>query len=175
MSDMTVTPIRIGEERYADVIDFLYREADLLDNYKFDEWLEMLHEDLVYKMPVRLSVMPKDGSGFVDEMQLFDETRNSLVTRVKRLHTEQAWAEQPGSRTRHVVANIRVWTEDGGEDLHVTSAFICTRARADNPYDVFTGERRDILDGSGERLLLKRRDILFDQTVMHAYNLSIFL
>lgn len=175
MSDTTaLTQIRIGEERYADVVDFLYREAELLDNYRFEEWLETLHEDLVYKMPVRLSLMPKDGTGLVEEMDFLDETKNSMVTRIRRLQTEQAWAEQPGSRTRHVVANVRAWS-DGGEELRVTSAFICTRTRADNPYDIFTGERHDVLAGSGADLRLKRREIIFDQTVMHAYNLSIFL
>lgn len=174
-TETALTPVRIGEERYADAVDFLYREAELLDNYRFEEWLELLHEDLVYKMPVRLSVMPKDGTGIVDGMEFLDETRNSMVTRVKRLQTEQAWAEQPGSRTRHVVANVRVWSEAGGEELRVNSSFICTRTRADNPYDIFTGERHDVLAGSGADLLLKRRQIVFDQTVMHAYNLSIFL
>ena len=174
-SEVSLTQIRIGEERYADAVDFLYREAELLDNYRFEEWLELLHEDLVYKMPVRLSVMPKDGTGIVDDMDFLDETRNSMVTRIRRLQTEQAWAEQPGSRTRHVIANVRVWSEQGSDDLRATSSFICTRTRADNPYDIFTGERHDVLAGSGSDLQLKRRDIVFDQTVMHAYNLSIFL
>lgn len=174
MSHLTLTPIRVNEDRYADAVEFLYQEADLLDNYRFEEWLGLLHEDLAYRMPVRLSVMPKDGTGLVDGMDFLVESKNSMVTRVKRLQTEQAWAEQPGSRTRHVVANVTVST-DGGEALHVRSSFICTRTRADDPYDIFTGERHDILAAGEEGLLLKRRDILFDQTVMHSYNLSIFL
>jgi 3-phenylpropionate/cinnamic acid dioxygenase small subunit len=170
----TVTPVRINEERYADAVEFLYREADLLDNYRFEEWLGLLHEDLAYRMPVRLSVMPKDGTGLVDGMDFLVESRGSMVTRVKRLQTEQAWAEQPGSRTRHVVANVVV-AADGDEELHVRSGFIVTRTRADDPYDIFTGERHDVLASGEDGLLLKRRDIVFDQTVMHSYNLSIFL
>lgn len=170
----TLTPIRVNSERYADAVEFLYREADLLDNYKFEEWLDLLHEDLDYRMPVRLSVMPKDGTGLVDGMDFLVESKNSMFTRVKRLQTEQAWAEQPGSRTRHVVANVAV-SAGGDEDLHVRSGFIVTRTRADDPYDIFTGERRDVLAVGEDGLLLKQRHILFDQTVMHSYNLSIFL
>lgn len=169
-----LTPVRMHEERYADAVEFLYHEADLLDNYRFEEWLELLHEELAYRMPVRLSVMPKDGTGLVDGMDFLAESKNSMVTRVKRLQTEQAWAEQPGSRTRHVVANVTV-AAHGAEELHVRSGFIVTRTRADDHYDIFTGERHDVLAAAPDGLLLKRRDIVFDQTVMHSYNLSIFL
>lgn len=177
MTDATITPafLPIGSEAYSEAALFLYREAQLLDEAQFDAWLDTLHEELVYEMPVRQSVMPKDGTGFVDGMTFLTESRNSLLTRVRRLQTEQAWAEQPGSRTRHLVCNVLVEQGDAAGELRVVSAFLVTRTRADLPYDVFTGERRDVLVRDGDRLLLKRREIRFDQTVMHSYNLSIFL
>ena len=177
MSETTTAPdlLPLGGEDYSRAALFLYREAQLLDDARFDDWLETLHEELVYEMPVRQSVMPKDGTGFVEGMTFLTETRNSLLTRVRRLQTEQAWAEQPGSRTRHLVANVLVARGAAEGELEVTSAFLVTRTRADLPYDLFTGERRDVLARDGEGLLLKRRQILFDQTVMKSYNLSIFL
>jgi 3-phenylpropionate/cinnamic acid dioxygenase small subunit len=165
----------IGSDEYSRATLYLYREAQLLDGGLFDAWLDTLHDELVYEMPVRQSVMPKDGTGFVDGMTFLTETRNSLLTRVRRLQTEQAWAEQPGSRTRHMVGNVLVQRGEGGGELRVTSAFLVTRTRADLPYDVFTGERRDVLVDHAGELLLRRRQILFDQTVMKSYNLSIFL
>ncbi|HST37857.1 MAG TPA: 3-phenylpropionate/cinnamic acid dioxygenase subunit beta [Conexibacter sp.] len=178
MSETTTTipePLPVGSDDYSRAAIFLYREAQLLDGAQFDPWLETLHDELVYEMPVRQSVMPKDGPGFVDGMTFLTETRNSLLTRVRRLQTEQAWAEQPGSRTRHLVANVLVERGEAPEELNVASAFVVTRTRADLPYDLFTGERRDVLVREQGRLLLKRRQILFDQTVMKSYNLSIFL
>jgi 3-phenylpropionate/cinnamic acid dioxygenase small subunit len=167
-------PVAIGSPEYSEVLDFLFREARLLDAYDHVAWLELLHPEIEYRMPVRLTRMPKDGLGFDDEMEFFTENFSSLNTRVQRLQTEQAWAEQPNSRARHFVANTLVERLPGG-DLQATSAFLVTRTRSDLPYDMFTGERLDTLRrGDAGRLLLARRIIHFDQTVLRAMNLSIF-
>jgi 3-phenylpropionate/cinnamic acid dioxygenase small subunit len=173
MRALAVEPIAIGTPEYSEVVDFLYREARLLDGYDHRKWLEVLHPEIDYRMPVRLTRMPKDGLGFVDEMEYFTENFSSLNTRVQRLQTEQAWAEQPGSRARHFVSNTLVDRVENG-DLVATSAFLITRTRADMPYDMFTGERVDTLRREDGRLLLIGRLIHFDQTVLQAMNLSIF-
>jgi len=173
MSAAVAEPVAVGSPEYAAVLDFLYREARLLDGYDHREWLKVLHPDIEYRMPVRLTRMPKDGLGFVDEMEFFTENYSSLNTRVQRLQTEQAWAEQPGSRARHFVSNTLVERLPDG-DLRATSAFLVTRTRADLPYDMFTGERIDTLRRDDGRLLLVGRLIHFDQTVLQAMNLSIF-
>jgi PAH dioxygenase small subunit len=166
--------LAVGSPESAEAVQFLYEEARLLDGYDHRKWLELLHRDIDYRMPIRLTRMPKDGLGFVDEMEFFTENYSSLNTRVQRLQTEQAWAEQPGSRARHFVSNALVDRLPDG-DLQVTSAFLVTRTRADMPYDMFTGERHDTLRRSGDgRLLLVKRLIHFDQTVLQAMNLSIF-
>jgi 3-phenylpropionate/cinnamic acid dioxygenase small subunit len=167
-------PVAVGSAEYAEILDWLYREARLLDAADHLTWLEVLHPDVEYHMPVRLTRMPKDGPGFVDEMEFFAENFSSLNTRVRRLQTEQAWAEQPGSRTRHFVSNTLVDREPDGAYL-VRSSFLVTRTRSDMPYDVFTGERTDTLRRAEDgRLLLARRMIHLDQTVLQAMNLSIF-
>src|SRR6185503_15362755 len=76
-----------GTPLYGAVVEFLYREADLLDTYRFGEWLELFAEDVRYDMPVRTNQFRADGEGF-QEMAFFDETYISLKTRVKRLETE---------------------------------------------------------------------------------------
>lgn len=171
---MSATVVGIGTAEYLDVVDFLYREARLLDGAEHSGWLELLDPGIEYRMPVRLTRMPKDGLGFVDEMEYFTENLSSLTTRVRRLQTDQAWAEQPGSRTRHFVANVLVDRDERG-DLPVRSAFLVTRTRSDMPYDIFTGERQDLLRrGDDGALRLARRTIHLDQTVLQAMNLSIF-
>ncbi|MGY1812271.1 aromatic-ring-hydroxylating dioxygenase subunit beta [Blastococcus sp. SYSU D00820] len=166
--------LRIGSPEYAEAVEFLFEEARLLDAYDYRGWLQVLHPDIDYRMPVRITRMPKDGPGFVDGMEFFSENHSSLRTRVERLQTEQAWAEQPGSRARHFVSNTLVDRLPDG-DLSLTSAFLVTRVRADSPYDIFTGTRQDVLRrGEDGRLLLVKRLIHFDQTVLQAMNLSIF-
>ena len=166
--------VPIGSEQYSEVLAFLYEEARLLDSQRLPEWLETMTPDVEYHMPQRLSRMPKDGPGFEAELEYFSENHSSLRTRVARLQTEQAWAEQPASRTRHFVTNAVVERTPDGEYI-ARSNFLVTRTRADLPYDLFTGEREDTLrrDESG-MLRLARRTIWFDQTVLRAYNLSIF-
>lgn len=170
---MNMHPVPIGSAEYNRVLEWLYREAALLDRGDFPAWLDLMAQDIRYEMPTRQSVYPKDGDGYADGFGFFAENYSSLETRVKRLQTDQAWAEQPGSRTRHFVSNLLLDRAENG-DFHATTSFLITRIRSDLPYDLFTGERRDILRADGDSFLLARRTILFDQTVLKSYNLSIF-
>jgi 3-phenylpropionate/cinnamic acid dioxygenase small subunit len=169
------TRLPYGSPEYDEVMGFLIDEADALDSYRWEDWLLMLAPDVTYRMPVRLDRMPKDGPGFVYEMEFFSEDFSSLTTRVKRLGTKQAWAEQPVSRTRHLIGNVRVHSTDSPAEFVVVSSFIVTRVRWDMPYDLFTGERRDILRRAGSSFQLARRIVYFDQTHLQSHNLSIVL
>jgi 3-phenylpropionate/cinnamic acid dioxygenase small subunit len=173
MLEQPGTVLSSGSSTYAELVDFLNLEVRLLDEWRWDEWLELLHPEIAYSMPVRLSVMPKDGQGFVEGMDYYADDLSSLKTRIARLHTDQAWAEQPGSRTRHMLSNM--WIEETGADAWlVKSNFLVTRARADHMPDLFSGERHDVVVRTDGRLLLKQRTILLDQSVLKSYNLSIF-
>ena len=94
-----------GTPLYGRIVEFLYREAELLDTYRFGEWLGLLADDIHYVMPVRTTQFRSEGDGF-QEVAFLDENISSLRTRVKRLETESAWAEAPPSRTRHFVSNV---------------------------------------------------------------------
>jgi 3-phenylpropionate/cinnamic acid dioxygenase small subunit len=163
-----------GGALYAEVTALLYREADLLDNYRFVEWLEMLTQDIHYVMPVRTSQFLTDGKGFDAKATFFDDDIASLTTRVKRLETEFAWAETPPSRTRHFISNTMLEPADDGE-VTARSHFMVTRTRSDNGYQMFTGERQDTLRrGEDGSLAFAKRLILPDQTTITATNLSVF-
>jgi PAH dioxygenase small subunit len=162
-----------GSEIHSTVLAFLYREADALDNYRFDEWLSMLAPEIEYVMPVRTTQFLVDGKGFDESATFFSDNLESLTTRVRRLETEFAWAETPPSRTRHFVGNVLVDHGDEGM-LDIKSSFMVTRTRQDNGYQMFTGERQDRLRrGDDGELLIARRVILPDQTVITATNLSV--
>jgi PAH dioxygenase small subunit len=158
---------------YAEIQDWINLEVHLLDEARYDEWFAMVHPSITYSMPVRLSLMPKDGPGFVDDMDYYADDYASLKTRIDRLKTEQAWAEQPGSRTRHLLANPLI-TADGDGDFFVKCQFIVTRSRADQPHDLFSGDRQDVLTRAEDgRLQVRERRILLDQSVLKSFNLSI--
>jgi 3-phenylpropionate/cinnamic acid dioxygenase small subunit len=162
-----------GAPEYSEVLEWLHREARLLDQGDFDSWLALMAPDISFTMPTRCAVNPKDGQGFDYDFGLFAENFASLSARVARLRTDQAWAEQPRSRTRHFISNVLVERAADG-DLKVTAAFMLSRLRSNRPLDIFTGERQDTLKRDGKLLKLVRRLILLDQTVIESHNLSIF-
>jgi 3-phenylpropionate/cinnamic acid dioxygenase small subunit len=166
------TAVLPNTELYGRVCGFYYREAELLDTYKFAEWLELLAPEIEYRMPVRTTQFLTVGEGF-QEFEFFNDTMASLTTRVKRLETEFAWAEVPPSRTRHFVSNVIVEEDEGESGLDARSSFLVTRTRQDLDYQMFTGVRHDRLVFAGEGFLLAKRTILVDQTVITATNLSV--
>jgi 3-phenylpropionate/cinnamic acid dioxygenase small subunit len=162
-----------GTPLYGEIVAFLYREAELLDSYRFAEWVELFAEDVRYEMPVRTNQVRSSGSGF-QQMTFFDENLVSLQTRVKRLQTDSAWAETPPSRTRHFVSNVLVEPSDKPDEFAVGLCFMVTRTRSDHGYQMFTGRREDLLRRvGGGHFRIARRRILADQTVLTATNLSV--
>src|ERR1700722_18087764 len=79
---------------YDEILAWVYREAELLDDLREREWLEtMVAPDIVYQMPIRQTVKRAAGRGFLAEAYHLNESYGSLLTRVRRAETEFAWAE----------------------------------------------------------------------------------
>jgi len=169
----TENPCSAGTALYGEILEFLYREAALLDDGRYSEWLGLFAEDIQYVMPVRTTQFRTRGAGFQD-ISFFDENINSLTTRVQRLQTNAAWAETPPSRTRHFVTNVLAQPAAQASEYAVTTNFMITRTRSDQDYQLFTGQREDTLRrlARGEYRIARRR-ILVDQTVITGTNLSI--
>lgn len=156
---------------------FLYLEADLLDWWRLDEWLELLHDDLRYVMPMARNVpaaqREQQYTAIGREMAWFDEDKRLLEQRVKQIKTGVHWAEEPLSRISHLITNVRLLATRADE-LDVSSRFAVYRNRMERETDWYVGKRRDTLkrvDG-GWRLL--RREIYLDQNVLMPKNLTIF-
>jgi 3-phenylpropionate/cinnamic acid dioxygenase small subunit len=154
---------------------FLYREAELLDSRKFEQWLELLTDDITYEMPVRLT-RERDHPDASSEMAHFSEDRRTLELRVKRLKTDYAWAENPPSRTRHFISNIRIEQTSKPNEVMVRSNLLVYRSRGSSTQaDLISGERVDFLRNEEEHWKLAKRTIIVDQTVLDTQNLAIFL
>ncbi len=159
--------------------DFLYLEAELLDERRLREWLELFTDDLHYWMPVRHNPLERPAE-IADELAkpgdsyYFNDNKETLRIRVERVYAKTAWAEVPPSRTRRLISNIRVKKDDGRE-IEVHSNFIVYRTRMEKDEDMFVGTRRDVLRRVDGSFKIGRRTIILDQAVLGAKNISVFL
>ena len=157
------------------VEDFYYDEADILDQFRFRDWLDMLTDEVRYRIPIRSNrmVRGRTANELNENDLLFDEDKRGLTQRVKRLETGRAWAEEPRSRTRHLVTNVRVRPTGHESQFHVTSNFIAYRNRLEVEQDFFVGTREDVLHLNDGRLKISSRLVLLDQAVLTAKNMTI--
>jgi 3-phenylpropionate/cinnamic acid dioxygenase small subunit len=177
------------EATIREVEQFLYREARLLDERQFHEWLELFTDDVRYWMPGRRNRYPKSSKAiailnldrYVEddlteeiELAILDENKHTLEARVARLDTGMAWAEDPPSRTRHLLTNIEIEPGDAKSELEVYSNFIVYRSRSETEQDFYVGARRDVLRRVDGAWKIARRKLILDQNVLLAKNVSIF-
>jgi 3-phenylpropionate/cinnamic acid dioxygenase small subunit len=177
------------DEVLRDVEQFLYREARLLDDRRFHEWLELFTDDVRYWMAGRSSRYPRSSKAVAtlgpdrhrepdgaldDDLAILDETKATLGGRIARLDTGMAWAEDPPSRTRHIIANIEVEPGDEVLELKVYSNFMVYRNRSETEQDFYIGARQDVLRRVDGAWKIARRKLVLDQNVLLAKNVSIF-
>jgi 3-phenylpropionate/cinnamic acid dioxygenase small subunit len=166
-----------------DVEQFLYREAELLDERRYEEWLDLFTEDTRYWMPMRRNVPAEEpGLEFTREgldVNWFDEGKDTLTRRVKQIRTGVHWAEQPPSRICHIVSNIQIQSAvPAGPDpaqVSVKSRFLIYRNRVETETDFLVGKREDVLRRADGGWRIARRKIILDQSVLLAKNLTFFL
>jgi 3-phenylpropionate/cinnamic acid dioxygenase small subunit len=178
-----------NEDLIREVERFLYREARLLDDRRFRDWLTLFTDDVRYWMASRTNRYPKsskaiaildperyveDDIGREDELAILDETKETLTGRVDRLDTGMAWAEDPPSRTRHMISNIEVEAGDVETEIRVYSNFIVYRSRAETEQDFYVGARQDVLRRVEGEWKIAHRKLILDQNVLLAKNVSIF-
>ncbi len=162
-----------------EIEQFLYTEADFLDQQRFQDWYGLLADDIHYLMPARFNRMHRDRDHEMSqagEVAHFDEDKQSLLWRIKRLQTGRAWAEEPPSRTRHMVNNVRVSTTENPIEFEVGCCFFLHRSRLERQVDLFVGGRKDLLRRAENPygFEIARRTIHLDQTLITSNNLSVF-
>jgi 3-phenylpropionate/cinnamic acid dioxygenase small subunit len=163
----------------AEVTDFLYREADLLDERRYEEWLGLLADDYQYSVPLRMNVRyddvaDREQTRAGSEICWFDEGKATTELRVAQLATGQHWAEEPVSRVTHLVTNVRLESSTPPE-VEVSCRFVVYRNRVTDESDFLVGRRSDRLRRTGSGWQVSRRRLLLDQSVLLAKNLSVFV
>jgi 3-phenylpropionate/cinnamic acid dioxygenase small subunit len=167
-----------------EVEDFLYREAELLDARRFDEWLALFTEDARYWMPMRRNVPSEDRDReFTREgadVNWFDEGKDTLARRVAQLGTGLHWAEEPPSRICHMVSNVQILhaspaREAAPSEVAVRCRFLVYRNRVETETDLLVGKREDTLRRVDGAWKIARRMVVLDQGVLLAKNLTFFI
>jgi 3-phenylpropionate/cinnamic acid dioxygenase small subunit len=170
---------RLKEE----IEELLYEEADLLDQRRFGDWLAMLADDLHYFMPMRRNVAfgthaEKENTRAGQDISWFDEDKWTLSKRVDQIMTGIHWAEEPLSRLCHIVSNIRLLAARpsvaAAGEVEVGSRFLVYQNRVETETYIFVGRRSDLWRRSDAGWRLAKREILLEQNVLLAKNLTTF-
>ena len=179
METRTISPQALERLILKDEVEqFLYYEAALLDERRYEEWIDLIAEDIHYFMPIRENVKfgewDKENSDPASEIAWFDEGKEVLEGRVRQLMTGVHWAEEPVSRIRHIISNIRV-VDVRGDEIHTSDNFFVWHNRLLEEVNLFAGRRDNILrrDPDTEFKLVKRT-ILLDQSVLLAKVVTFF-
>ena len=162
--------------------NFLYAEADLLDQRKYEEWLDLLTDDIRYWMPLRRNFKYgeewRENSRELEDLAYFDENKTTLTLRVRQIATGIHWAEEPFSRISHLLTNIRIVEATPSmanpTEVKLSSRFFVYRNRLQVETDFLVGKREDVLRKESGRWKVARRNIFLDQNVLLAKNLTFF-
>lgn len=161
---------------YVQSAHFLAREAELLDNRRLTDWLALLADDIDYRVPTRITRERNAASSeFSTSSFHMLEDFGSLRTRVARFETGFAVAEDPPTRTRRMVSNLRLDDPASDGTLSVRSNLLLVRVKGDAVPQFLSAERHDVLRFEGAYLKLARRLVLLDHSLLPMENLAIFL
>jgi 3-phenylpropionate/cinnamic acid dioxygenase small subunit len=162
---------------WLELMSFYIREAWLLDERKLNEWLELFTEDVLYFMPRRKNVLRRESHRELTplgDLAILEEDRRYLEMRVARLDTGMAWAEDPPSRTRHLIGNLEAVPMDNGE-VQAKTAFLVYRSHLETDHQLLSGSREDVLRKVSGKWRVAKRTIVLDANVLLDKNLSVFL
>lgn len=157
---------------------FLYREARLLNNEQVDEWFDNLADDLVYWAPIRENRFRKNEKRMpeisANRCALFDEDKESIAMRLRRLASGKCWTEDPPTRQVYAISNVEAFHTERDDEFEVHSVFTLYRSRFERDDSTLMGRRKDILRSSGSGYKLAGRLILLQQSTLLVKNLTSF-
>lgn len=160
-----------------EIEEFLYHEAELLDERQFEAWLALFTDDVRYWMPMRRNVkfgeQQRENTREQADMNWFDEGLATLRQRVQQLLTGVHWAEEPLSRVCHMISNVQL-LHVAEKEVTVKCRFLVYRNRLQDETDFFVGRREDVLRRVEGQWKIARRHITLDQNVLLAKNLTVF-
>jgi len=143
-----------------EVEDLFYKEAALLDDWRLEEWLALLTDDATYQVPP--TDVPEGDPR--DTLFIISDDAFRIRARVKQLLGKSAWAENPHSRTRRMISNVRVLRSDG-DNVLVTANFAVYRMRYES-VDTYVGHYEYKLLRVGDELRIRERRAILDNEAL---------
>ena len=116
-----------GHELQHAAEQFLYRQSELLDAKKWQEWIDLFTDDGIYWMPPEASYKTWDG-----QPAIFAEDKNLMTVRMNRVLHPDAWSQRPLWGTNHVVGNVIIEKESANGDVKARSRFHMMELRRDD-------------------------------------------
>jgi len=150
--------------------DFLYLEADLLDDWKIEEWFALFAEGATYEIP---PTGESDDSDPASSLFYIADDYARLRERVVRLTKKEAHSEFPRSRQRHMVSNVRVTGLEGGV-ADVTCNFITYRAKR-GVVDTYYGKHVYRIDCSVEPFRIRSKRSILGMDMLYPGKLTIIV
>ena len=166
----------VSPELHHRISQFLYEEARLLDDWLFRDWLAQLDDDIRYTMRTTVNAQTRDRRKGVQPPTtwIFNDNKDQLERRIARLETGMAWAEEPPSRTRHMISNLQVSETDQPDVFAVRLNYLLYRAQKERDETFYVGTRMDkVRRLPGDEWRLLEREIVLDQAVISSHNLSV--
>jgi len=161
-----------------EIEDFLWNEADLLDEFRYEEWLDLLADDVSYWMPIRRNVPSREIEGQFTaegpELSWYTDDKTTLTNRVLQIRSHVHWADEPYSRISHFVSNVRILDSKGPDEVRVGCRFMFHRNRHDDEESNFIGRRIDTLRRTADGWKIARREIYLDESVLLFKNFTNF-
>lgn len=156
------------------VEQFLYHEAELLDQFEMEGWLELLDEGIVLAVPVRSDRGPgSDRPTFSDETYYIRDDYDMLSERVDKISKEYAWSENPRSRISHQISNVRI-TETSRDTYQVWNNQLVYRSQGDTAdHDLLSAKRETTLEPAADSFRILDRTVYLDHSILSTKNLTL--
>jgi 3-phenylpropionate/trans-cinnamate dioxygenase beta subunit len=178
MADTTPEQLpRVPLALHHEIAQFLYHVAELLVDWRFRDWLDLLAQDIAYTMRTTSNAQTRDRRRGVQPPTtwIFNDTHAQLERRIARLETGMAWAEEPPSRTRHLVTNLVVRATENPDEFEIRLNYLLYRTQKERDQALYAGKRMDRVrraeTAAGWQIC--RREIVLDQATLTTHNLSV--
>ena len=166
-----------------EVHEFLCAEADLLDERRYEEWLDLLTDDVAYWVPIRRNVQfghwDTENTRQGRDMNWFDEGKSTLRLRIKQITSGVHWAEEPSPRVSRLISNVHAIRAtpslEDPEEVSVKYRILIYRNKLADSTDIFAGKREDVLRKADGQWKICKRTMLLDQSVLLAATMPFVL
>lgn len=166
-----------------EVHEFLCAEADLLDERRYEEWLDLLTDDISYWVPMRRNVQfghwDTENTRQGRDMNWFDEGKATLRLRIKQITSGVHWVEEPSPRVSRMISNVHAIRAtpslEDPEEVSVKYRILIYRNRLEDSTDIFAGKREDVLRKVDGEWKIRKRTMLLDQSVLLAATMPFVL